>query len=129
MAGSYLLDTNIVIYYFGEDADIVARLDALETVFLPLFVLGELYYGVFNSDRKTANLAKLSQFIGKFDILYPDEETSRQYGQIKAELQQKGRPLPDNDIWLAALTRQHKHTLASRDQHFSFVDGILWESW
>lgn len=69
MAGSYLLDTNIVIYYFGEDADIVARLDALEKVFFPLFVLGELYYGVFNSDRKTANLAKLAQFIGKFDIL------------------------------------------------------------
>ena len=129
MAGSYLLDTNIVIHYFGEVAHIVAKLDALEPVFLPLVVLGELYYGVFNSDRRSANLARLEQFAAKFEVIYPDDETSREYGQIKTELQQKGRPLPDNDIWLAALARQHQHILVSRDKHFSYVDGIHWESW
>ena len=129
MVGSYLLDTNIVIHYFGEDAHIVAQLDALEPVYLPLVVLGELYYGAFNSERKSANLDKLEQFAVKCEILYPDVETSREYGRVKTELQQKGRPLPDNDIWLAALARQHKFILVSRDKHFSFIDGIHWEAW
>jgi tRNA(fMet)-specific endonuclease VapC len=89
MAGSYLLDTNIVIHYFGEDAHIVAKLDALEPVFLPLVVLGELYYGVFNSDRKPSNLARLEQFAAKFEVIYPDDETSREYGQIKNRITAK----------------------------------------
>jgi tRNA(fMet)-specific endonuclease VapC len=129
MAGSYLLDTNIVIHYFGENARIAERLDAIEQVFLPLVVLGELYYGVYNSARASSNLARLEKFAARFTVIYPDDATGREYGRIKTELQQKGRPLPDNDIWLAALARQHDDVLVSRDNHLSFVDGIHWESW
>ena len=58
-----------------------------------------------------------------------DLGTAAAYGQIKDELRLKGRPIPENDVWIAAVARQHGLILASRDDHFRSVDGLAVEAW
>jgi tRNA(fMet)-specific endonuclease VapC len=51
------------------------------------------------------------------------------YGEIKSSLRQKGKPIPDNDIWIAASARQHSLTLVTRDAHFDEIDDLARERW
>jgi tRNA(fMet)-specific endonuclease VapC len=67
--------------------------------------------------------------VSKCTVLKVDQYTAEIYAQIRFELKQKGRPLPDNDIWIAALARQHNLSLVTRDSHFNVVDGIQRMSW
>ena len=54
-----------------------------------------------------------------------DDETSEYYAQVFSELRQKGRPIPSNDLWLAASALQHGLALATYDEHFSNISGLL----
>jgi tRNA(fMet)-specific endonuclease VapC len=129
MNGRYLLDTNIVIAIFADEAMVCHRLARAEEVFVPVIVLGELYYGAHKSERSVANLARVEEFAANNIVLVSDTETAQQYGQIKSELRAKGRPIPENDIWIAAVARQYQLTLVTRDGHFNNVDGLLIEVW
>jgi tRNA(fMet)-specific endonuclease VapC len=129
MSGRFLLDTNIVIALFAQDTSIVQRIAEAEAVFLPSTVIGELYYGAYNSTRVEANLARIEEFTASNTVLVCDITTAHLYGQIKHVLRQKGRPIPENDIWIAAIAQQYQLTLVSRDEHFREVDGLLVESW
>jgi tRNA(fMet)-specific endonuclease VapC len=62
-------------------------------------------------------------------VLLPDVESARNYGAIRDELRRKGRPIPDNDIWVAAIARQHNLTLITRDTHFQEIEGLSIGSW
>ncbi len=64
-----------------------------------------------------------------YEVLIVNDITSKYYGTIKAALRKKGRPIPENDIWISALALQHNLTLATRDKHFDEVDGLLTEKW
>ena len=128
MPGSTLLDTTAVIALFaGEEAvrDRIARTDVL----VPSTVLGELYYGALKSGRPANNLARIEEFAASVAVLACDRETARHYGQIKDGLRSKGRPIPENDIWIAAVALQHGLPLATRDEHFKEVDGLRVEKW
>jgi tRNA(fMet)-specific endonuclease VapC len=58
-----------------------------------------------------------------------DEETSLAYGNIKAALRKKGKPIPENDIWIAAIAEQHKLIVITRDKHFKEIESIKLKSW
>lgn len=116
MNGRYLLDTNIVIALFNRVNSAVERVKGVEEIFISSTVLGELYYGI---DRFAAGLTVLSC----------DRDTAREYARIKNRLRAKGRMIPDNDIWIAAVAQQHGLTLLSRDDHFQEVDGLHLLSW
>jgi len=60
-------------------------------------------------------------------ILEVTKSTARIYGEIKYQLRMKGRLIPENDIWIAAITKEHKLTLLTRDNHFQNVEGIIIE--
>jgi tRNA(fMet)-specific endonuclease VapC len=124
-----LLDTNIVIALFANEAQIVTRLNTVEEIFLCSIVLGELCYGARKSSRVEDNLQRIDDFASVNSILACDEETARQYGYIKHMLKEKGKPLPENDIWIAALAIQHNLILITRDTHFDQVDGLIREKW
>ena len=62
-------------------------------------------------------------------VLVCDPGTAWEYARIKIDLRSKGRPIPENDIWIAATARQHGLTLVTRDQHFSAVDGLKCDAW
>lgn len=58
-----------------------------------------------------------------------NEATCINYGLIKASLRKKGKPIPENDIWIAAIAMQHSLVVATRDKHFDEVDGLSTEEW
>lgn len=129
MPGRALLDTNIVIALIAEEAAVCQALAAAEEVFVPSIVLGELYYGARKSGHPEANLAKIEEFAGANSILACDAATARHYGLIKAILRRKGRPIPENDIWIASLAQQFELTLITRDEHFDEVEKLSVEKW
>ena len=129
MTGKYLLDTNIVIAIFAGVTDVLERLAESNEVFLPTIVLGELYYGARKSTHVDANLARIDDLAASSALLGCNLDTSRHYGRIKNDLRAKGRPIPENDIWIAAVAQQHGLTLVSRDAHFDEVDALKLEVW
>jgi tRNA(fMet)-specific endonuclease VapC len=129
MNGKYLLDTNIVIALFAGEAGLGNSLATAEEVFLPSVAVGELYYGARKSGKPQENLARIDELVLKNVVLGCDSETARQYGAIKNSLRMKGRPLPENDIWIAALAIQHGLTLATRDAHFNEIGDLSLAAW
>jgi tRNA(fMet)-specific endonuclease VapC len=112
----------------GED-NLATKLDLYSTVYVSSIVVGELYFGAYGSTNKIKNLERIKKFLPRCSVLLPDESTADIYGQIKTALRKKGRPIPDNDIWIAALATQHKIILATRDAHFNEVSNLKTVRW
>ena len=129
MNGRFLLDTNIVIAIFSNDNLVMEPLEMVEEVFVPIIVLGELYYGAKKSNKVERNVTRIIEFAQSCSVLICDTETSRQYGDIKNLLRAKGRPIPENDIWIAAIAKQHELTLVSRDDHFIEIENFPTITW
>jgi tRNA(fMet)-specific endonuclease VapC len=98
--GSVLLDTNVVVGYFRQDPDLHKKIDQVGDVYLPLVVVGELFYGAYKSVHQTRMLAEVRAFLSGCILLQANEETAELYGQIKADLATTGKLIPQNDIWL-----------------------------
>jgi predicted nucleic acid-binding protein len=124
-----ILDTNAVSALLGGDASIEDMLSNAEMHHLPVVVIGEYLFGLFASVDRRRLISLFQKLIGESFLLDVDLHTGETYAQIRFELKQKGRPLPGNDIWIAALARQHNLTVISRDLHFDVIDGIRRMSW
>lgn len=129
MPGEYLLDTSVVIPLFRGEKSVQERLEQAERVFLSAVVLGELHYGAEGSDRPAEQLDEIRAFAGICTPLTCDAETAEQYGRIKHSLRRRGRPIPENDLWIAATAIQHALVLITRDDHFHEVEGLKTERW
>jgi tRNA(fMet)-specific endonuclease VapC len=129
MPGKALLDTNVVIAYRAGEATILDEVDDLDETFVPAPAVGELVFGALKSGRIERNLAWLDGFLATVTVLSCDEVTARVYGQIRDRLRLLGKPIPENDIWIAAIARQHGLPLATRDAHFSSVEGLAVAAW
>ncbi len=127
--GKYLLDTNIIIGMFTGVKAIQEKMQNIDKIFLGSPVIGELCYGACKSSRPTENFAKVNRLTQRFPLFSCDLETARWYGNIKDQLRRKGRPIPDNDIWIAAIAMQHGLTLVTRDAHFDEVESLQTERW
>lgn len=121
MSGKFLLDTNIVIAFFAEDEDVLENMQEADEFSIPSVVLGELYFGARKSSNSEQNIQRIDELASNTNILACDIETARHYGRIKLELRQKGKPVPENDIWIAAIAQQHELNVVSRDKHFEYV--------
>lgn len=129
-SGSVLLDTTIVVDHLrNKNPAIAQRFKEAATLYIPLTALGELLYGVYNSDFQAKGLNQVEEFLKICAVLSPDERTAHHYGRIKADLKRKGKPIPQNDIWIAAVAVEHNLPLATRDQHFSLVPGLTVLQW
>jgi len=129
MSGKFLLDTNIIIAIINNEESVIHLLSQTLDTFVPSIVIGELYFGAYNSNNVDSNLAIIDEICKTANLLYVDENTARAYGSIKAELKKSGTPIPENDIWIAAFAMQNDLILVSRDAHFKNVKGIASESW
>lgn len=129
MNGKYLLDTNIIIGLFNRELSISDGVAQANEVFIPSIVFGELHYGARKSGRSQKNIERLEAFAAKNTMLDCNADTARQYGEVKNRLRARGRPLPENDIWIAALALQYDLTLVTRDAHFQQVDGLRTALW
>ncbi|HEY9872823.1 MAG TPA: type II toxin-antitoxin system VapC family toxin [Candidatus Obscuribacterales bacterium] len=129
MSGRYLLDTNIIIALFADEAVVKNNLAQTDEVFIPSIAIGELCYGARKSGRPEENLARVNELVANSTVIGCDAETARQYGEVKNKLRLRGRPLPENDIWIAALALQHGLTLVTRDAHFQEVENLQTVAW
>ena len=129
MNGKHLLDTNIIIALFKDDYNVRNQIAALPEVFVPAIAVGELYYGALNSAHVEKNMNQVREFAANSTVLASDIATAKHYGQIKNDSKTKGSPLPENDVWIAAIAKQHSLTFVTRDQHFKEIVGLLLEYW
>jgi tRNA(fMet)-specific endonuclease VapC len=128
MNGKFLLDTNIAIAFLVADKSL-QRPDASAQLYISCTAIGELFYGALNSNQVDANIQRLVDFIHDAVSVPCDHETARVYGEIKTALRGKGRPIPDNDIWIAAVAMQHSLSLVSRDEHFANIERLNLVRW
>jgi tRNA(fMet)-specific endonuclease VapC len=129
MNGRYLLDTNIVIALFANDPAVSEHMSAATDILIPSVVLGKLYYGAHKSSQIERNIVRLDEFASRSTIVACDAAVARRYGQVKDRLREQGHPIPENDIWIAAIALDQQLTLATRDDHFRYVDGLALQAW
>lgn len=129
VSGNLLLDTNIVIGLFKEDAVILKHVAESKQLWISAVVLGELYFGAFNSARVAANIKQIRDFEQSITVLPITEKTSAHYGEIKAGLKSQGTPIPENDIWIAASAKEHDMIVVTRDNHLQCVKMIQTVMW
>lgn len=123
MNGKCLLDTNIVIALFKGEPKVLKELARCK-IYVPAIVIGELRYGAEKSERADSNHTQIDALINEVTVLPITAETGKCYGDIKNQLRSSGRPIPENDIWIAAITVQNSITLITRDKHFENVNDL-----
>ena len=120
------LDSNRYADFCRGDARAVETLRAADEIWLPLIVLGELRAGFAHGSRRSDNEKILARFLGssRVRVIVPDEQTTHFYADVYAGLRKAGRPIPTNDLWIAALVLQHDLVLFARDSHFDHVPRL-----
>ena len=129
IGNKFFLDSNIVIEVFAGDKAIADKIYQLPEFYISSIVLGELYIGINRVVNKEKHLSKLNAFLELATVLPVDSITAQLFGEITASLYKKGKPIPSNDIWIAATIKQHDLILVSRDKHFNEIDDIQLEFW
>ena len=127
MNGNVALDTSVAIAVLNEENRTKERFTHWLQVFLPLPVAGELIFGALNSQRSEANLARLHKLFQRTSILEMGYKTATVYANTRRMLKQRGQPIPENDVWIAALCLEHNLPLVTEDVHFKWVEGLLVE--
>ena len=124
-----LLDTNAYTKLLTGDDSVLSVVASAETVFMSIFVLGELYAGFAGGAKFRENCEILTRFLGKSSvmILNATTETAEVFGELKNALKQAGTPLPINDVWIASHGLETGSVIISYDLHFRKIAGIrLW---
>ena len=118
-----ILDTNALSAAADDDPAVIALLARAEQVAIPVIVLGEYRHGIAQSRNRAIYENWLTGLLRDCLVLDIQEPTTQYYADLVLELKRKGKPIPTNDIWIAALCRQHSLPLLSRDRHFDLVAG------
>lgn len=120
------LDTNAYTA-LGRGNDLLASLLVkANQIALPITVLGEIHFGIMNGSQKEQNSRLLDRFLlnNRVEILDIDDITAKLYGEIATHLRRAGRSIQQNDIWIAALSKQYNYRLATNDAGFDSILGL-----
>jgi tRNA(fMet)-specific endonuclease VapC len=129
MNGKVALDTSVAVRFLNGDQVVVNKVLSLPTVILPTVVIGELLFGAENSHRSLQNISRYLEFIETCQSVPLGRETAVVYAKTRLALKHKGRPIPMNDIWIAAQCLEHHWCLITDDSDFGYVDGLILENW
>jgi len=124
-----ILDTNGLSAVADGESALEPILRKAAQIAIPVIVLGEYRYGISQSRNRKHYEKWLAAYLPTFRILDVDERTTLSYSAVRTELKTAGTPIPSNDVWIAALCRQHSLPLLSRDRHFDAVAGIRRLEW
>jgi tRNA(fMet)-specific endonuclease VapC len=124
MSGS-AIDTNIIIKMLNNDKAAINVLNKISGAFVPIVVVGELFYGASKSTRRQENMDLFRKVIASFDGILPVNETvAESYAAIKFDLKRKGFMIPENDLWIAAISQAYGLSLVTFDEHFRHIPYI-----
>ena len=121
------LDTNRLTDLFRGDAALAEWLETCDEVWILLIVVAEIkaaFYAGAQQERTQVLLRKLLSK-GTVGILMPGRETAERYARVFVQLKRAGTPIPDNDLWIAALALEHDLMLITRDRHFRYIPQLL----
>jgi len=124
-----ILDTNALSALAAKDKDLIARIRMSARVYTTWISVGEFKYGLLGSRKRNELERWLEAFLKQADMLWANMATLDNYAAIRLELKEAGTPIPANDCWIAALARQHKMPVVSRDSHFDNVRGVRRRDW
>lgn len=122
-----VIDTNAYSALLAGEEPIADALAESEEVLLCAVVIGELLDGFAGGSKEAENRRRLEQFRQKpRTVTVPiTRATAEWFAQIKQQLRRKGRPIPINDVWIAAVCMEHGAAILSEDGHFAQIDGLL----
>lgn len=122
-----LLDTNAYAAFKKGNQDILDILQHTDIVAMSTIVLGELTAGFLVGSKYKKNIEELNEFLNssRINIFSIDDSTVSFYAKIYASLRKKGKPVPTNDLWIAASTMQHGCKLCTFDQHFQVIENLV----
>jgi predicted nucleic acid-binding protein len=124
-----IFDTNGLSALADGDVNLEPLLHRAAEIAVPAIVLGEFRYGIKRSRNRAQYERWLAEWILFYRVLVVDEVTAENYAEVRDELKRSGRPIPANDLWIAALVRQYGLPLLSRDRHFDSVPGLKRVAW
>lgn len=124
-----ILDTNALSAYLDHATGAVEIVAGARELAIPVIVAGEFAYGFARSRHRASYERALERMLNRCDVLEIGIETARHYAAIRLELKAAGTPIPANDAWVAALSRQHAMPVMSRDAHFDLVRGLRRIQW
>ena len=124
-----ILDTNALSAFADGVPPVVQQIAAADELHIPVIVLGEYRFGIATSRRRREYESWLARGHSFWNVLHLVEETATHYASIRQQLKSADAPLPANDVWIAALARQHELPVLSRDAHFDVVTGVTRLSW
>ena len=125
-----ILDTNAYTRLLAGDEDVLDMISTADTLYMSIFVLGELYAGFAGGSKEQENREILNHFLLKptVKILNATSETAEVFGMVKSKLKTAGTPLPVNDLWIAAHAIETGSTIITFDKHFKKISGLrLWD--
>lgn len=124
-----ILDANAYTRFLAGDEDVFQELSKAHIVWFSVIVLGEVYAGFKGGTKETENREILEKFLNKtsVELIGVSKETAEIFGELKYQLKKDGKPLPINDIWLAANAIETGSVLVTYDKHFLQISGLrLW---
>ncbi len=122
-----LLDTNGYVAFKRGEKDVIHTIQKATTIGFSVVVLGELLAGFSAGSKESTNREELKAFLDspRVVLLNVSEATSEFYAKVFSGLKQKGKPIPTNDLWIAATALEHGYALFTYDRHFKEIDGLL----
>jgi len=124
-----ILDTNAVSSLFAGVPALREALASRPRHHLPVIVIGEYRFGLLRSRQREKLEPLLAELIRESIVLDIDEATADAYSRVREELRSKGRPIPENDVWIAALALQYAQPVVSRDEHFDSIRNLVRVGW
>ncbi len=124
-----LLDSSAIIAHFRGKLDLFQLVAPGEPLFMPLVALGELLKGALKSGDPAKHQAKIMALLKVVAVLNPDSATAERYAQASVALEAKGQPIPENDLWIAAVALELDMPLATLDAHFDRIEGLVVIKW
>jgi predicted nucleic acid-binding protein len=124
-----IFDTNALSAFLLADRALLAVVPPSVVIRLPVIVLGEYRFGLLKSRERVKLGRLLDEFQKVVEVLPVDEMTVQPHAEIREQLHKAGRPIPQNDTWIAALAVQHQLPVLTKDRHFETIAGVRCVSW
>ena len=125
----FLFDTNIIIGFLKNEDIIVNNIKEEEIINVSVITVGEMFFGANNSERSDRNTTVYKEFFEYCEIFKVTEKTAEYYAKLRYKLKKIGKPIPENDIWIAAIAKENDMTIVTRDKHLlgiNFIKTVKW---
>lgn len=129
---TYLLDTDTCIYWLNGRQSVRESLLTVGwgEVRICVITAAELYYGAYNSNRVTENLANAERFIQNLPVIPLNDNALRRFGELKAELRRIGQPIAEFDLLIASVALVENYILVTNNtRHYARITGLQLENW